>query len=108
MGVGGLYGYTVPAWPLVTTAGSANRRPIARSAGPNSTDAEDAAWRSAGHKRFTLATDIDVLPMTIYTEFTLGANMVTAAGLSIILGIVTWAVLAAARSATGPAVAATA
>lgn len=57
---------------------------------------------------FTLATDIDVLPMTIYTEFTLNADMVTAAGLSIVLGIVTWAVLALARSITGSAVAATA
>ncbi|WP_118179278.1 ABC transporter permease [Paraburkholderia phosphatilytica] len=57
---------------------------------------------------FTLATDIDVLPMTIYTEFTLNANMVTAAGLSIVLGIVTWAVLAFARSVTGSAVAASA
>jgi putative spermidine/putrescine transport system permease protein len=57
---------------------------------------------------FTLATDIDVLPMTIYTEFTLNANMVTAAGLSIVLGIVTWAVLAFARSVSGAAVAASA
>ncbi|WP_206996811.1 ABC transporter permease [Trinickia mobilis] len=57
---------------------------------------------------FTLATDIDVLPMTIYTEFTLNANMVTAAGLSIVLGIVTWLVLAVARNVTGSAVAATA
>ena len=57
---------------------------------------------------FTLATDIDVLPMTIYTEFTLNANMVTAAGLSIVLGLVTWAVLTLARSVTGAAVAATA
>ncbi|SDC01929.1 ABC transporter permease [Paraburkholderia lycopersici] len=57
---------------------------------------------------FTLATDIDVLPMTIYTEFTLNANMVTAAGLSILLGVVTWAVLTLARSMTGAAVAATA
>lgn len=57
---------------------------------------------------FTLATDIDVLPMTIYTEFTLNANMVTAAGLSIVLGIVTWAVLAFARSVSGSAVAASA
>jgi putative spermidine/putrescine transport system permease protein len=57
---------------------------------------------------FTLATDIDVLPMTIYTEFTLNANMVTAAGLSVLLGLVTWLVLALARSATGSAVAATA
>jgi putative spermidine/putrescine transport system permease protein len=57
---------------------------------------------------FTLATDIDVLPMTIYTEFTLNANIATAAGLSIILGVVTWLVLALARTATGSAVAATA
>jgi putative spermidine/putrescine transport system permease protein len=57
---------------------------------------------------FTLATDIDVLPMTIYTEFTLNANMVTAAGLSIVVGVVTWAVLWFARSLTGAAVAATA
>jgi putative spermidine/putrescine transport system permease protein len=57
---------------------------------------------------FTLATDIDVLPMTIYTEFTLNANMMTAAGLSIVLGIVTWAVLALARSVSGSAVAASA
>jgi putative spermidine/putrescine transport system permease protein len=46
--------------------------------------------------------------MTIYTEFTLNANMVTAAGLSIVLGIVTWAVLALARSVSGSAVAASA
>jgi len=57
---------------------------------------------------FTLATDIDVLPMTIYTEFTLNANMVTAAGLSIVLGVVTWIVLYVARSVSGSAVAATA
>ena len=43
-----------------------------------------------------------------YTEFTLNANMVTAAGLSIVLGIVTWAVLAFARSVSGSAVAASA
>src|SRR3546814_14680210 len=30
---------------------------------------------------FTLATDINVLPMTIYTEFTLNATLVTAAAL---------------------------
>lgn len=50
---------------------------------------------------FTLATDIDVLPMTIYTEFTLNANMVTAAALSVVLGFVTWLVLALARHAGG-------
>src|SRR5437667_3363556 len=35
---------------------------------------------------FTLATEIEVLPMTIYTEFTLRANIVVAAALSTILG----------------------
>jgi putative spermidine/putrescine transport system permease protein len=57
---------------------------------------------------FTLATDIDVLPMTIYTEFTLNANLVTAAVLSLLLGVVTWAVLALARNMTGQAAAAAA
>ena len=55
---------------------------------------------------FTLATDIDVLPMTIYTEFTLNANVATAAALSVVLGVVTWAVLMLARNFTGQAVAA--
>lgn len=50
---------------------------------------------------FTLATDINVLPMVIYTEFTLNANLVTAAALSVILGVVTWAVLLLARSVAG-------
>ena len=50
---------------------------------------------------FTLATDINVLPMTIYTEFTLNANLVTAAALSVILGIVTWAILMLARNVAG-------
>lgn len=57
---------------------------------------------------FTLATDIDVLPMTIYTEFTLDANLVTAAALSVVLGIVTWAALALARSLSGQTAAAAA
>ncbi len=55
---------------------------------------------------FTLATDIDVLPMLIYTEFTLSANVATAAALSVGLGLVAWAILALARSAAGNAVAA--
>jgi len=57
---------------------------------------------------FTLATAIDVLPMTIYTEFTLNANLAIAASLSIVLGFVTWLVLALARSAAGSGVAAAA
>lgn len=55
---------------------------------------------------FTLATDIDVLPMVIYTEFTLQANFATAASLSVVLGLVTWAVLALARTFAGTTVAA--
>jgi len=55
---------------------------------------------------FTLATRIDVLPMVIYTEFTLGVNLAAAAGLSLALGAVTWAALALARQASGAGVAA--
>lgn len=55
---------------------------------------------------FTLATNIDVLPMVIYTEFTLHANIAMAAALSLILGLITWAVLALARTAAGSSVAA--
>jgi putative spermidine/putrescine transport system permease protein len=50
---------------------------------------------------FTLATDIDVLPIVIYTEFTLLANITTAAALSIVLGLITWIVLSVARTAAG-------
>jgi len=55
---------------------------------------------------FTLATDIDVLPMVIYTEFTLSANIAMASALSVILGLVTWVMLLIARSFSGDAVAA--
>ena len=54
---------------------------------------------------FTLATNIDVLPMTIYTEFTLNANIAGAASLSIVLGLVTWVALFIARSLSGQTVA---
>lgn len=57
---------------------------------------------------FTLATNITVLPMVIYGEFTNYANFPIAAALSIVLGVVTWAVLAAARSFAGNTVAAAA
>ena len=56
---------------------------------------------------FTLATNIDVLPMVIYTEFTLSANIAMASALSVILGLVTWVLLLLARSFTGETVAAT-
>jgi len=55
---------------------------------------------------FTLATNIDVLPMLIYTEFTLSANIAMAAALSVGLGLVAWAVLAMARTVSGATVAA--
>jgi len=55
---------------------------------------------------FTLAARINVLPMVIYTEFTLSANIAMAAALSFVLGIVTWLVLAVARTAAGSSVAA--
>jgi putative spermidine/putrescine transport system permease protein len=52
---------------------------------------------------FTLATDINVLPVVIYTEFTLSANVTTAAALSLVLGMVTWLILSAARLVSGTA-----
>lgn len=57
---------------------------------------------------FTLATKINVWPMVIYSEFTLQANLATAAALSLVLGLITWAVLALARSMSGSSVAAAA
>jgi putative spermidine/putrescine transport system permease protein len=57
---------------------------------------------------FTLNVGIPVLPMLIYTEFTLNANIAVAAALSVILGLMTWLVLAAARSVAGNTVAAAA
>ena len=56
---------------------------------------------------FTLATQLDVLPLTIYNEFTNYANFGMAAALSVLLGAVTWALLALARAGSpGDAVAA--
>lgn len=55
---------------------------------------------------FTLATDIDVLPMVIYTEFTLSANIAAACALSVVLGTVTWVLLLLARQVSGGGVAA--
>ncbi|WP_142846687.1 ABC transporter permease [Telmatospirillum sp. J64-1] len=57
---------------------------------------------------FALATNIDVLPMTIYTEFTLNANVAGAASLSLVLGLVTWIALFIARSLSGATTAAAA
>jgi putative spermidine/putrescine transport system permease protein len=57
---------------------------------------------------FTLATNINVLPITIYTEFTNYANFSIAAALSLVLGVITWAALAFARTLAGSTVAAAA
>ena len=46
---------------------------------------------------FTLATKFEVLPITIYNEFTNYANFALAASLSIALGLMTWFVLFLAR-----------
>jgi putative spermidine/putrescine transport system permease protein len=50
---------------------------------------------------FTLASKIEVLPITIYGEFTNYANFALAASLSIALGLMTWVVLFLARRLTG-------
>jgi putative spermidine/putrescine transport system permease protein len=55
---------------------------------------------------FTLATNIDVLPMLIYTEFTLAGNLATSAALSVGLGVITWLILMLARLFSGDTVAA--
>ncbi|MFT4173015.1 MAG: ABC transporter permease [Rhodocyclaceae bacterium] len=55
---------------------------------------------------FTLATRINVLPMVIYTEFTLSANIAMAAALSFVLGAITWLALVLARTASGDSIAA--
>ena len=57
---------------------------------------------------FTLATNINVLPITIYTEFTNYANFSLAAALSLVLGMITWIALAIARTLAGSTVAAAA
>jgi putative spermidine/putrescine transport system permease protein len=46
---------------------------------------------------FTLASRFEVLPITIYNEFTNYANFALAASLSIALGVMTWAVLFVTR-----------
>ena len=51
---------------------------------------------------FTLASKFEVLPITIYNEFTNYANFALAASLSITLGLITWLALFVARRAAGP------
>lgn len=65
-----------------------------------------ATAMSAFGTAFTLAAKINVMPMVIYTEFTMSANIAMAAALSFVLGTITWLVLSLARSASGTTVAA--
>ncbi len=53
---------------------------------------------------FTLASRVEVLPITIYNEFTNYANFALAASLSLALGLMTWAVLFVARRFGGSAI----
>lgn len=55
---------------------------------------------------FTLASKINVLPITIYSEFTNYANFAAAASLSLVLGVLTWLILMSARSLSGQGAAA--
>ena len=50
---------------------------------------------------FTLASKFEVVPITIYNEFTNYANFALAASLSIALGLVTWLVLASGLALIG-------
>ena len=50
---------------------------------------------------FTLGTDLQVLPLTIYSEFTNYANFATAAALSVVMGMITWGALLLARLVSG-------
>lgn len=54
---------------------------------------------------FTLASKFEVIPITIYNEFTNYANFALAASLSIALGVVTWLVLFLARHFGGSPIA---
>ncbi|MBP2168363.1 putative spermidine/putrescine transport system permease protein [Erwinia toletana] len=50
---------------------------------------------------FTLGTDLNVLPLTLYGEFTNYANFATAAALSVVMGGVAWLALILARKLAG-------
>ncbi len=64
--------------------------------------ASPPAWAPSA-RRSRSPRSLDVLPLTIYNEFTNYANFGMAAALSIVLGLVTWAVLAVARMSSGAA-----
>ena len=90
-----------PPWRIVTDILLPSLAPALIAAGAIAFATAMGAFGTA----FTLATDIDVLPMVIYTEFTLSANIAMASALSVVLGLVTWAMLLIARSLSGDTVA---
>lgn len=49
---------------------------------------------------FTLGTDLDVLPLTIYGEFTNYANFTVSAALSVLMGLICWLTLLITRKLT--------
>jgi putative spermidine/putrescine transport system permease protein len=91
-------------WRVVTDVLVPGLKPALISAGAICFATSMGAFGTA----FTLATRINVLPITIYTEFTNYANFATAASLSIVLGVLTWLVLNLARTFAGSTVAAAA
>jgi putative spermidine/putrescine transport system permease protein len=91
-------------WPVLRDVVLPGLRPALISAGAICFATSMGAFGTA----FTLATNINVLPITIYTEFTNYANFSIAAALSLVLGVITWAALAFARSLAGATVAAAA
>ncbi|SDB87935.1 ABC transporter permease [Acinetobacter boissieri] len=50
---------------------------------------------------FTLGTDLNVLPLTIYGEFTNYANFTVSAALSVLMGLICWFTLIITRKLTG-------
>ncbi|MBF7682448.1 ABC transporter permease [Acinetobacter sp. B5B] len=50
---------------------------------------------------FTLGTNLDVLPLTIYGEFTNYANFTVSAALSVLMGLICWLTLIMTRKLTG-------
>lgn len=85
-------------WAIVRDVWWPALRPTALAAGAILFATAMGAFGTA----FTLASRYEVLPLTIYNEFTNYANFPLAASLSLALGVMTWAVLFVARR-FGPA-----
>ncbi len=86
-------------WPIVRDVWWPALQPTALATGAILFATAMGAFGTA----FTLASRYEVLPITIYNEFTNYANFALAASLSIALGLMTWAVLFVARRFGGAA-----